>query len=58
MDGTTLKIHEMFISTFLSDKADRMRFFKKYFLFVNISPNIVLEILFLTINNIHIDFQT
>lgn len=40
----------------LDDKADRPQFFEKTFLIVNINIDITLEILFLILNNVKIDF--
>ena len=39
------------------DKDDRERFFKKNFLLADIKPDIMLEILFLIMNNVDINFQ-
>ncbi len=49
----------MVVSTFsILDKDSRMRFFEENFLLANIKPNIILKILFLTINNAKVDFKT
>ena len=42
---------------FISDKDNKKRFFKENFLLADVKPDIVLRILFLTINNADIDFQ-
>ena len=47
----------MVVSTFfILDKAYKKRFFKENFLLADVKPNVVLEILFLTMNNADIDF--
>ena len=47
----------MVVSTFsVSDKDEKERFFKESFLLANVSPDIVLEILFLTMSNVNINF--
>ena len=47
----------MVVSTFfMLDKDSRKRFFEKSFLLADIKLKIVLGMLFLTINNIDIDF--
>lgn len=59
IDGITLKIYEIVVSTFfVLDKDGRMRFFEKSFLLTNIKPNIVFEISFLTMSNEDVDFKT
>ena len=48
----------MVVSTFfVLNKDGKERFFKESFLLVNVNPNVVFEIFFLTINNSNIDFQ-
>ena len=55
--NTTLDIYRIVIAVFLvTDKANQIRFFEKIFLLANISPKIVFRRLFLTLNNINIDF--
>ncbi len=44
-------------SFFVSDKDVRERFFEENFLLADVKPNIVLGMLFLTINNADVDFQ-
>ena len=39
------------------DKNKRKRFFEKNFLLADINPNVVLGILFLTMNNADVDFH-
>ncbi len=41
----------------MSDKDGRERFFEKSFLLVDVKPDIVLGMHFLTMSNINIDFQ-
>ena len=58
IDDITLEIYEIVVSTFfMLDKDKRKRFFKKSFLLTNVNPDIMLEMLFLTMNNVDIDFQ-
>ena len=48
----------MVVSTFfVSDKDSRERFFEESFLFADVKPEIVLEMVFLIINNADVDFQ-
>ena len=46
----------VFSNFFVLDKDSKDRFFKESFLFANIKPEIVLGTLFLTMNNVDIDF--
>ena len=49
----------MVVSIFsVLDKDDRERFFEKSFLLADVKPELVLEMFFLTTNNVDIDFQT
>ena len=58
IDGTTLDIYGMVVAAFsVMDKANRVRFFEKTFLMANVSPEIVLGMLFLTLSNVDIDFS-
>ena len=41
----------------LKDKANRVRFFEETLLVANVSPEIVLEMLFLTLNGADINFS-
>ena len=57
IDGTTLETYEMIVSTFfVLDKDDRERFFEESFLLANVKPEIFLEMPFLTMSNVEIDF--
>ncbi len=42
---------------FVSDKDGRERFFEESFLLADVKPDIVLEILFLTMSNADVNFQ-
>ena len=58
IDNTTLKTYEIAVSTFfMLDKDSKKRFFEKNFLLADVNPDVVLKILFLTINNADISFQ-
>ena len=58
IDDTNLKSYGIVVSTFfMSDKDNKEKFFKNSFLLANVKPNVVFEMLFLTINNADIDFQ-
>ena len=58
IDGTTLETYKMVVSTFfVLDKDGRERFFEESFLLADVKPEIVLGMLFLTINNANVDFQ-
>ncbi len=58
INGTALETYEMVVSIFfVSDKDGRERFFEKSFLLVDVKPEIVLRIPFLTMSNVDIDFQ-
>ena len=57
IDGITLDTHGMVVVAFLvMDKANRVRFFEETFLIANISPELVLGMLFLTLNSANVDF--
>ena len=59
IDGIILETYGMVISTFsMSNKDVRKRFFKKSFAMANVTPDIVLKMPFLIINNVDVDFQT
>ncbi len=58
IDGTTLETYQMVVSTFfMSNKDGKERFFEESFLLADVKPNILLGMLFLTINNANVDFQ-
>ncbi len=58
IDGTTLETYGMVVSTFsVSDKDGRERFFENSFLLADVSPDVVLGMLCLTMSNTDVDFQ-
>ena len=58
IDGTTLETYGMIVATFLiEDKANRIRFFEETFLVANVSPEVVLEMPFLTLSGADVDFS-
>ena len=57
IDGTTLETYGMMVMAFsVTDQADKVRFFEEIFLVANVSPDVVLGMLFLTLNGVDIDF--
>ena len=57
IDGTIFEIYRMVVAAFsVIDQANKVKFFKKTFLVVNISPDIVVKILFLSLSNANVDF--
>ena len=57
IDGTILDSYRMVVIAFLiMNKANQIGFFEKTFLVANVSPEIVFEMLFLTLSNANIDF--
>ena len=58
INGTSLETYRMVVTTFsISDKDGREKFFEESFLLAKIKPEIVLEMLFLTISNVDVNFQ-
>ena len=58
IDGTTLDTHKIVVVAFsVVYKANWVRFFEKTFLVANVSPEVVFEILFLTLSGANIDFS-
>ena len=56
IDGTMLDTFGIVVAAFsVIDKANQVRFFKETFLVANVSPEIVLGMLFLTLSNADID---
>ena len=52
-----LDIYEKVIAAFLViDKANWVKFFEETFLMANVSPEVVLRILFLTLSSANVDF--
>ena len=59
IDSTTMKTYKIVISIFsVLDKDGRKSFFEESLLLADIKPNVRLEMPFLTISNIGINFQT
>ena len=57
IDGTMLDIFGMVVIAFsVMDKANQVRFFEETFLVVNVSPEVVFGMLFLTLSGADIDF--
>ena len=57
IDGTTLKTYGIVIAAFsVTDQADKVRFFEKIFVVANVSPDMVIGILFLTLSDADVDF--
>ena len=57
IDSIMLDTFEMVIAAFLvTDKANQVRFFKKTFLVINVSPEIVFRMLLLTLSDADINF--
>ena len=58
IDGTTLDTYEIVVAAFsVTDKANRVRFFEETFLVANVSPEVVLGMLFLTLSGADVDFS-
>ena len=52
-----LDTYGMVITAFsVTDKANQIKFFEETFLVANVSSEIVLEMLFLTLNSVDVDF--
>ena len=50
IDGTTFETYRMVVVVFsVTDQADKVRFFEEIFLVANVSPDVVLGILFLSL---------
>ena len=57
INGTTIETHGMVVAVFsVTDRADKIRFFEETFLVTNVSPDLVLGILFLTLSGANINF--
>ena len=57
IDDTTFEIYRMVLIAFLvTDQANKVRFFKETFLVANVSPDVVLGMLFFTLTGANIDF--
>ena len=58
IDGTTLDTYGMVVAAFsVEDKANRVRIFEEAFLVANVSPEIVLGMLFFTLSGANVDFS-
>ena len=59
IDGTTLDTYEIVVVAFLvMDKANQVRFFEKTFLVANVSPEVVLDMPFLTLSGVDVNSYT
>ena len=57
IDCITLETYRIVVAILsMEDKDSRVRFFEKTFLVANISPEVVFEMLFLTLNGADVDF--
>ena len=57
IDGTTLETYGMVVAAFsITDQAKRIRFFEEIFLVANVSPDVVLGMLFLTLSGADVNF--
>ena len=57
IDDTTFETYRMVIAAFsVIDKADKIRFFEETFLVTDVSPDVVFEMLFLTLRGADINF--
>ena len=57
IDGTTFETYGMVVVAFsVTDQADRVKFIEETFLVANVSPDVVLGMLFLTLNGADINF--
>ena len=57
IDGTTLETYGIVVAAFsVEDKASRVRFFEETFLVANVSPEVVLEMPFLSLSSADVDF--
>ena len=53
-----METYGIIVSTFsMSDKDNKEKVFEKSFLLADLKPDIVLEMLFLTMSNVNIDFK-
>ena len=58
INGTMLNTFKMVVNAFpVTDKANRVRFFEETFLVVNVSPEVVLGMFFLTLSGADVDFS-
>lgn len=58
-DDIIVNTNQIIVSTFsMLNKDDRVRFFKNNLLLTNVKRDIVIEIFFLTMSNVNINFQS
>ena len=58
INGTTLKTYKMMVAAFsVTDQANRVKFFEEIFLVANLSPDVVLRMLFFILNSANVDFS-
>ena len=58
IDSTILDTYKMVVTAFsVKDKANQVRFFKETFLVANVSPEVVLGMLFLTLSDADVYFS-
>ena len=58
IDGTTLETNRMMVAAFsVTDQANKIKFFEETFLVANVSPDMVLEMLFFILNSANVDFS-
>ena len=58
IDSTTLETYGMVVAVFwVTDQADRVRFFEKSFLVANVSPDVVLKMPHLTLSGADVNFS-
>ena len=58
IDGTMLDTHGMVVAAFsVVNKANQVKFFEEIFLVANVSPEVVLRMLFLTLSGADVDFS-
>ena len=59
IDGNMLDNYEMVVAAFLlKNKTNRVRFFEETFLVANVSPKVVLRMIFFTLSRADIDFSS
>ena len=59
INSTILDTHGIVVAAFsVVDKANRVKLFEETFLIANVSPEVVLGILFLTLNSANVDFSS
>ena len=57
INDTTFKTYEMVIAAFsVIDQSDRVKFFEETFFIANVNPDVIYDIIFLTLSNADINF--